>query len=228
MGLWSHDLNYPHQWKVIRGRPRCGRDVHPHSGKRLRWMYPDAIEREERLPGRPGARPGRLPEVRAEMTECMCQEELFIDVPEDHGEAVRVPHNRLSKALHLEPPLPRGQSKMGRDDAEHIVADRDIDVKGTPRLTRRDVQVNAPHREDRQAREQHNPIVPSRPTNVVPVTTSNSDTAARSWISSLGSAPTPCAWSSWSPRTSALISRITLATRVVSCFRSVPMQPWIL
>src|SRR4029453_8398678 len=125
-------------------------------------MYPDAIEREERLPGRPGACPGRSPEVRAEMTECVRQEEPFIDVPKDHGEAVRVPHNRLSKALHLEPPLPRGQSKMGRDDAEHVVADCDIDVKGTPRLTRLDVQVNASHREDRQAGEKRNPIVPSR------------------------------------------------------------------
>src|SRR4029453_13821207 len=125
-------------------------------------MYPDAIEREERLPGRPGACPGRSPEVRAEMTECVCQEEPFIDVPEDHGEAARGPHNRLREAPPLGPPLPRGQSKMGRDDAEHVVADRDIDVKGTPRLTRRDVQVNASHCEDRQAGEKRNPIVPSR------------------------------------------------------------------
>src|SRR4029453_14622623 len=119
-------------------------------------MYPDAIEREERLPGRPGACPGRSPEVRAEMTECVRQEEPFVYAPGDRGETGRGPYNPLSKALHLEPPLPRGQSKMGRDDAEHVVADRDIDVKGTPRPTRRDVQVNASHCEDRQAGEKRN------------------------------------------------------------------------
>jgi len=114
-------------------------------------VHPDAIEREERLPGWPGARLGRLPEVCAEMTEGARQEEPFVDVPKDHGEAARVVHNRLSKALHLEPPFPWSQAKMGRDDADRSAVNRNVDVQGTTGLTRRDVQVNAPHREDGQA-----------------------------------------------------------------------------
>src|SRR2546430_17714485 len=124
---------------MIRGTPRRGRGVHPHGGKRLGRVYPDAIECEERLPGRPGARLGRLPKVRTEMPEGARQEEPFVDVPKDHSEAARVAHNRLSQALHLEPPFPWRQSKMGRNDANRSAVNRNVDVQGTPGLTRRDV-----------------------------------------------------------------------------------------
>ena len=40
---------------------------------------------------------------------------------------------------------------MGRDDADRSAVNRNVDVQGTPGLTRRDVQVNTPHREDWQA-----------------------------------------------------------------------------
>ena len=147
----GHDLDHPYEGKVIRGPPRRGRGVDAHCGKCLRRVDPDAIEGEERLPGRPGARPGRLPEVRTELTECTRQEEPFVDIPKAHGEAAWVPDNRLSKALHLEPPFPWRQAKMSCDDADHSAVDCDVDVKGTPGLTRRDVQVNAPYRQDWQA-----------------------------------------------------------------------------
>src|SRR5438309_5055570 len=102
-------------------------------------MDPDAIECEERLPGGPGARFGRLPEVCAEMPEDARQGEPFVDVPKNDGEAARVAHNRLSQALHLEPPFPRGQAKMGRNDADRSAVSRHVDVQGTPGLTRWDV-----------------------------------------------------------------------------------------
>jgi hypothetical protein len=103
-----------------------------------------------------------LPEVRAKMPECARQEEPFVDVPQNHGEAARVAYNRLRQALHLESPFPWGQAKMGRDDAERSTVNRDVNVQSTPGLTRRHVQVNTPYRQDRQTREQRNAIVPTR------------------------------------------------------------------
>jgi hypothetical protein len=50
---------------------------------------------------------------------------------------------------------------MGCDDADCSAVNRHVDVQGTPGLTRRDVQVNAPHRQDGQTREQRNAIVPT-------------------------------------------------------------------
>src|SRR5207244_5571795 len=111
---------------MIRGTSRRGRGVRPHGGKRLRRVHPDAIEREERLPGWPGARLGRLPKVRTEMPEGARQEEPFVDVPKNHGEAARVAHNRLSQALHLKPPFPRSQAKMGRNNADRSAVNRDV------------------------------------------------------------------------------------------------------
>jgi hypothetical protein len=95
------------------------------------------------------------------MPECARQEEPFVDVPKDYGEAARVAYNRLSQALHLESPFPWSQAKMGRDDTDRSAVNRDVDVQGTPGLTRRDVQVNAPHRQDWQTREERNAIVPA-------------------------------------------------------------------
>src|SRR5262249_59161894 len=112
-------------------------------------MDPDAIEREERTPGRPGQHCGRAPEVLSELTERARQEEPFIDISQNHGEAAWVSHNRLSETLHLDAPLPERQSEMGGDHPDRAMVDGDIDVQGTARLTRRDVQVNAPHRQDR-------------------------------------------------------------------------------
>ena len=52
------DLDHPHQGKVIGRTPCRRRDMRPHRDKRFRGMDPEAIEREEWLPGWPGAHPG--------------------------------------------------------------------------------------------------------------------------------------------------------------------------
>jgi hypothetical protein len=162
VGFRSHDRDRPHQRQVIRGTARRGGGVHPHGGKCFRGMYPDAIEGKEWLPGRPAAHPGRLPEVGAKMPECARQEEPFVDVPQDYGEAARVAYNCLCQALHLESPFPWRQAQMGRDNAERSTVNRDVNVQSTPGLTRRHVQVNPPYRQDWQTREQRNAVVPAR------------------------------------------------------------------
>ena len=102
-------------------------------------MDPDAIEREERPPGRPGPHRGRLPEVLSELTERARQGKPLVDISKDDGEAARVLDNSLGEGLHLESPLPWGKPKMGRDNMDHAAVDRDVDLKGAPGLTRWDV-----------------------------------------------------------------------------------------
>ena|SRR5215471_7702675 len=125
-------------------------------------MHPEAIERKERPPGRPGPHCGRAPKVLSKLTERAGPEKPLVDIPQDHSKAARIPHNRLSETLYLDAPLPWSQSEMGCDHPDRTTLSCDIDVKGTARLTRWDVQVNAPHRQDRQAREECNPVVPTR------------------------------------------------------------------
>src|SRR4051812_26230573 len=98
----------------------------PHRGKRLRRMHPDAIKREERPPGRPGPRRGRLPEMVAELTERVRRGKPLVDIAQDHGKAARILDDGLSEGLRLDPPLPWGKPKMGRDYVDHAAIDRDV------------------------------------------------------------------------------------------------------
>ena len=66
-------------------------------------MDPDAVECEERPPGRPGPRCRRASEVGSELTEDACQGKPFVDVPQDSGQAAWLSDDGLGKALYLEP-----------------------------------------------------------------------------------------------------------------------------
>jgi hypothetical protein len=149
-----------HEWQVIGCYTRSRAVVCRDSCQGAARMHPYPVQREQRKPGRVGARLRSGCEVPAQPAQRPPPEQPFIEVAEQHGKHRWCGFIQGKQAAHLQSSLAGAQAKMSRYDLHALPVPVEHGIQGTTGFALRQAQVDPVKRQDGKSCQQGVAVIP--------------------------------------------------------------------